>query len=226
MLSIPVSIKVLKFLMVNQARKLTNREIADGIKEDQKYVDKALEELVERGIVVEKKNFYSYVSTNRSKEFSEKITKLYEKVTRMRLEKLLIRGLLCEGPLNMNDLLETLEMEGFDREEIRSLLEEDMKKGYIKKIKFPELRNLYYYYPFIRRFFWYFRQQPDERGDYERLGEYLKRQGLQVQEEDYLVGSYPKEIANIAREYVNSEHQEIRRKLIILPLYSNWPRRW
>ena len=222
MLDIPISIKVLKCLKENQARELTKGEIADSIKEDQKYVNKALEELVERDIVVKKTEFYSYIPTRHSEEFSEKMFKLYEVVSRKRLEKLLIRGLLCKAPLHMNGLLEILEMEGFDREEIKALLEEDIKNGYIKKIRFPELRHLYRYYPFMRRFFWFFRQRLTVLPDYKKLGEYFKHQGVEVQEEDYLIGSYPPELANPAREYLDREHKELRRKLLFKSLHLHF----
>ena len=55
-------------------------------------------------------------------------------VGRRQLERLLIRGLLHQAPLQMNDFLSLLETEGYDREEIRSLLEEDITNGYVKKV--------------------------------------------------------------------------------------------
>lgn len=217
MLDIPVSLKVLACLKENQSKNLNLSEIANKTKEDLEHVDRSLKELVQRNIVIRNEEGYSYVSSQRSDEFLKKIFELYDIVGRRHLEKLLIRGLLHKAPLQMNDFLNLMETEGYDREEIRSLLEEDITNGYVKKVKFPELNHLHY--PFLRRFFWFIRKRPTNLTDYEGLTNYLKRQGLNIEEKDFLIGLYPSELLNPAKEYVDKEHKDLRRKMLYNSLH-------
>jgi DNA-binding transcriptional regulator YhcF (GntR family) len=216
MFDIPVSVKVLKF--IKEKQKLSRREIIDRIKGSQEYIDKALQELVKRSIITEKEGIYTYVSTQRSKEFSEDFINLYEKFNRERLERLLIKGLLGNTPLNLNTFLEILEEEEFSREELNILLAEEEEKGYIKRIKIPEIAsprfpldvtNNFFTDPFIM----FLTSKPIEFTDYEKLKMYFKRWELEVQEEDYLVGLYPPELSDPAREFVKREHEDLRTRL-------------
>ena len=172
MIELPISIKLLQILRENQTEEFTEEEIAKSLKEDQNYVNKALEELVKRGLIEKQTGVYNYLLNNRSEELYKKMVQLYEIVNRKQSEKLLIRGLLCEGPLHMDGLLEILEIEGFNREEIMTILRKDIKEGYIKKIGFSELKHLYFNYSFFRDLI-----KKEELADYKKVGSILVHQG-------------------------------------------------
>ena len=67
----------------------------------------------------------------------------------------------------------------------------------------------------LRRSFARLRQiSVEELEEYKReFGERWKGLGWFIQEEDYLVGEYPIELASPAREYLDKERPEIRKKI-------------
>lgn len=75
----PVSVKILKLLKSNP-RKLPRGLIADSIGEELKYVNRALQKLVEKDMVIEEGGHYSYKLTVANEELSAKLFQLYDRV--------------------------------------------------------------------------------------------------------------------------------------------------
>ena len=77
----PVLLKSLKSLRATSDL-LTERDIAQRVKEDQIYVAKALEKLIQRDIVTKNGEFYHYQNTPINEDFYQKILAVYDKVTK------------------------------------------------------------------------------------------------------------------------------------------------
>jgi len=135
----PVLLKSLKLLR-DTSESLTEKEIAERIKEDQVYVAKTLEKLRQRKVIAKNGEFYSYQKTAINEDFSQKMLAVYDKIIRKSKLGLVIIGLLSTVTqskhfLRQNTLLRVLEEEGFDEERINNFLERELKAERIIKTK-------------------------------------------------------------------------------------------
>ena len=105
-----------------------------------------------------------------------------------------------------NTLLDTLEREGFEREESRKFLENEIKKSYLKLVKLVYIGIEPETVPICipPSHFYYLRHLGiiDRDGYKRRLKEY---KDFEFHEQDYLLVEYPPEISGPAKEYVEKE---------------------
>lgn len=135
----PVLLKSLKLLR-DTSESLTEKEIAERIKEEPVYVAKALQKLRQRKVIAKNGELYSYQKTAINEDFSEKMLAVYNKIIKNSKLGLVIIGLLStvtqsKHLLGQNTLLRVLEEEGFDEERINNFLERELKAERIVKTK-------------------------------------------------------------------------------------------
>lgn len=135
----PVLLKSLKLLR-DTSESLTEKEIAERIKEEQVYVAKALQKLRQRKVIAKHGELYSYQKTAINEDFSEKMLAVYNKIIKNSKLGLVIIGLLStvtqsKHLLGQNTLLRVLEEEGFDEERINNFLAREIKAERIVKTK-------------------------------------------------------------------------------------------
>ena len=219
----PVLAKVLRYLRENPVKE-TKEHLYSIIGEERWYVNRALEKLVAIKVVAEEDGFYWYLSTPHSEDFFAKMMEICDRVSKGPPKELLIRGLICQIPAHFlfhaGTLLQILENEGLDREELREFLEREMRDGYLRRIRIasigvPFFMPLYFPAYYVSQLGMY------ECQGYQTLGEDGK--GAEVCGEDYLLGQYPADLAEPAREYIETEKRELREKLR-KEVFSTWPR--
>ncbi|MFB0520655.1 MAG: hypothetical protein ACETWD_04405 [Desulfatiglandales bacterium] len=273
----PSLLKSLKLLRETK-EVVSEKELAERIKEDHGYVKKALKKLVERKIITKNGELYRYQQTSGNEEFFKKLQAVYEKAIKRPRIELIVRGLLSDTEqsypyqcyrnrvvllkdgfaiphlFRLKTLLKLLEDEGFDSGEIDSFLKEEIEKGWMGRVEFylGSKENISSPFPPCIPFYYLWFEEGSRIRTYGRtremelvvvyhgkgistLAAYLskikqmsleeleeyKRQfrerwrslGWSIQEEEYLVGEYPLEIANPAREYLDREKPEIGKKI-------------
>lgn len=212
MLDLPIPVKVLKYLRDNLGKGITKQEIADRIGAEPEFVERALEKLVEKEIVVKEDQTYAYYATPRTEGFSHKMLTLYEKIRRKPPKELFVRGIIASRvPLQLGMLLNTLEEEGLKREELLAFIEDEIQKGYIKKVKILYVEVEPFLIPFFR---YYPRFRLIESDEFARIKEEYRKAGIELHEDIYLIGNYPPELARPAREYLNRERPDIKVRLM------------
>ena len=181
-------------------------------------VDKALAELVARGLVDRcGEDRYCFHVSAQSDELCQKLFALYEKVLARPQKELLVRGLLSQPGARylwrVSKLVEVLGQEGFNSEDAMSLVDEEISKGYIIKVRiFFVARVSFVAPPFIP----YYRIadfRNVETDEYEQLKEQCGNLGLSINEEHYLTGAYPPELSQPAVQYIEKEKREVQDRL-------------
>ncbi len=205
----PTLVRILRILQ-DKGGKASEEEIRGALSgEKPAYIDRAFEELRNRGILRREGDLWEISSSPEIEALVQKLFALYEKVARAAKKEMLVRGILSRTSwhylLRFEVLLEILEQEGFEREEIREFIQKEVERGYIEKFKVvwvgkasgaPIFMPSYYlsYLAYI---------SPEE---------YRKLRGntsVPVFEDEYLLGKYPDEVAAPAREYMEREHKEL-----------------
>ena len=214
MSNLPTAVKVLKYLM-DVSVPSTHSDISRAVHEGQVFVDRALAELMARGLIDRHgEDHYHYRTTSEADELCRKLFALYGKVSTRPQKELLVRGLLSQpGPRylwHMNKLLEVLDGEGFAREDAVPFLDKEARKGYLKRVKIIFVARI----PFIAPPFIPYYNISDFRNidanEYEQLKQQCHSLGLLMNEEDYLMGAYPPELSQPAIQYVEKEKRQIR----------------
>lgn len=218
----PAITKVLKYLRENPTKK-TKEQISSIIGEKQEYVNRALDKLVAIKVVAEEEGFYWYTFTLYSEDFSTKMLEVYDRVGKRPVKELLIRGLICQIPshylFHAETLLEILEKEGLDRKELEEFLEREIEDGYLKKIRIIYLGMGHLSLPLYIPSYYITHLRIVEWERYEGL----KHKGAESYEEDYLMGQYPPELAEPAKEYIERERKDVKDKLK-KEIFSTWSR--
>jgi hypothetical protein len=182
------------------------------VQEGQALVNRALKRLVAEGIVDSCEERYWYNATPRVEEFCQKLFTLYEKVLRRRQMELLAPGLLSQVGgrylLRMDPFLQVLEKEGFTMEDVTHFLDEEIERGYVKRVRVIFIARASLLPPlFVPSY--YASHLHVNTDEYEQLKERCYDLGLSVNEEDYLIGDYPAELAEPAIQYMETEKQEV-----------------
>jgi hypothetical protein len=225
----PAIIKISKYLK-DSGEGRSKEQLATIINEEQEYVNKALERLAAADVVREEQGSYLYNPTPRSEDFLNRLVKVYERVDRKSEREWIIRGIICEIPsrhsFHLKALLNILEEEGLDREESKEFIEQEIERHYLRRIRIALIGRRAYSFPIPRyipyRWLSFFRWVREK--EYEAL-----KQGYEsseIQEEDYLVGQYPSQLARAAREHLKGEKKEIRDKLLDDGLLSYFGNLW
>ena len=214
MSSLPTAVKVLKYLMDTPGSS-PYHDIIRVTQEGQAFVDRALTELVTRGLVHRRgENHYYYSSTTEVDESCRKLFTLYEKVTARPQKELLVRGLLSQpGPRylwRVGKLLQVLEAEGFDREDARRFLDQETSRGYVNKIRIMFVARIPFTPPPFIPYYYMSDFRNVNAKEYEQLKEQCHNLGLSMGEEHYVTGAYPPELSQPAVHYVEKEKRQIR----------------
>jgi len=213
----PAIVKLVNYLKDTGAKK-TQEELATIIDEPLEYVNKALGRLTAIDVVTHEEGGYLYHATPDSDQFSAQLVEVYEKVNRKPAKEMLIRGLICQIPsqylFHIHTLLEILQQEGVEREEFDQFLEQEIDKGYLKRIRVVYIGKRISIIPIYIPPYYFYRLHHlgiIDHQEYDSL-----KQGdrdYEFQEEDYLIAQYPPELANPAREYIGRERGELRDNL-------------
>ena len=199
MSDMPAIVKILKYLRKSTAPS-TYGDIISVVDEGQVYVDRAIKKLTAEGIINNEGQHYFYNATAKAEEFCNKLFSLYDTVTR-------------RPQMKLNTLLEVLEKEGFAAEEVIRFIEEESSKGYLKRVKLVFIARESFSPPqFIppHRLPYLREVSSDEQ---EQLKEYCNKLDLSLNEVDYVMGSYPAELAEPAIQFLEKDKSYIREKL-------------
>lgn len=214
----PSSLKILKYLRGYRLPRGRN-EIIQATGEAPEYVGKALARLTTEKIVREENGGYRYVGEERSETVFVKLTEVCAIVSRGAQLELLTRGLLCATPqpclVRLSAVTSILASEGYSHEETVGFVQEEIKKGYIKKVKLlfylRRHNSLPTYVPqeYISPLSWV------DMDSYHQVGHYIGEDGpgYPSAHEEYLLGDYQREMANPAKEYLDTEKSYIKEKL-------------
>lgn len=212
MSEMPTIVKILGYLRDSKTAR-DYPDIISNVGEGQEYLDKALEKLVSGGIIANEGGSYHYEATPRTEEFCQKMFALYEKVIKKPHLELLIRGLLCQFPsrylVHLSTLHKVLEREGISKEQINAFLQQEIGAGHVKKIKLIYVGKASLPFPLYIPSYYFSYLRNIASIEYEKVEEYCQSSGLLFHEEDYLLGDYPSELANPAREYLQREKQQM-----------------
>jgi hypothetical protein len=183
------------------------------------YAAKAVAMLLEHGIVERKQGKLRITKSAAAARKVEQLVSFYGDVQRAAKKSLIFRGILnatyYKCLVHTGTFTEMMEQEGFDTTETVATLDEEVKQGYVQhmkivyrsrsgiKHKFFPFIPLYYYPHFIVM----------NADNMQPLRSRLENAGIQLTEEDYLLGNYPKELAAQSRDYVMKEKQHIKEKI-------------
>ncbi len=179
----------------------------------------AIDKLVRQGVIRKENGNLFIAEGEENSRKVDSIIRFYAAVERTAHRGLLFRGILNAtrnaSLIHLETFMTLMEIEGFAREEVNGVLDEDAGKGYIERFTVMYRTRqgmehhcfssipLYCYPNFLM-------MRPGGSG---RLRERLKGTGIIMIEEEYLLGRYPKEIADQSREYVIKEKQHIRERI-------------
>ena len=213
MLDVPTIVKILKFLRSNPSP-VTYKDIISIIQAGQVYIDKALEKLIAEDIVRNEGGSYFYNATPKAEDFCQKLFALYDKLIKRPQLELLVRGILCQlAPrylLKMETLLEVTEREGFKSSEVTQLLEEELSKGYLRRVRLIFIAKASLPSPVYLPSYYLSHSREVGPEEWQKLEEYSHNLNLSLNEVDYLAASYPVELAEPAIQYLEKEKKEVR----------------
>ncbi len=214
MSDLPTAVKVLKYLRDVSAPS-THNDISRAVRDGQAQVRRALTELVARELIDRHgEDCYRYRATPEADELCRKLFDLYDKVSARPQKELLVRGLLSQpGPRYLwyiNKLLEVLEREGFTREDAVPFLNQETEEGYIKRVKMIFVARIPFTAPSFIPYYYMSDFRNIDPNEYEQLKQQCLNSGLLMNEENYLVGTYPPELSQPATQYVEKEKRQMR----------------
>jgi hypothetical protein len=217
LLDAPAVPRVLRLLMDKEGED-RHASIVEALPDKARTVA-AIEALEAQGIIRRQDGFLKVVRTEEATRRIDAIILFYENVNRVERKKLLFRGILNTAQyaclIHFGTCVGLMESEGFVLADVEGMIDKDSEEGFVERIKivyrardglphksFPFI-PLYYYPHFISM----------KSEDTEHLKARLRHAGITMTEEEYLLGHYPKEIANQAREYINREKEHIRDRI-------------
>ncbi len=186
---------------------------------DRTSAQKAIDSLLGQGIIKRENGRLAIAEGEINSRTVSRIMQFYAAVDRTAKRRLLFRGILNAARhaslVHFKTFIALMEAEGFSADETDAALDEDSREGYVERLTIMyrareglEHRRLsfipLYYYPH------FLMMKPESAG---RLRERLKKTGVAMIEEEYLLGRYPKEIASQSREYVAMEKRHIKEKI-------------
>jgi len=217
MLEMPTPVKVLKYLKEG-GEELSAEELAARLDEPLDDVRRALRELERRSLVENVRGSYRYKKDSFSEEVARKVLRVYDRVVKEPSLELLLAGLLSTfSPLRPSTVIKALEEAGGRRQEVEALIEEEIRKGNLRRVKAICVGQVYSGSKYIPVGFYIIEEETSEsekRELIERLREYYSWVGLEgvAYEEDMLIGEYPPELAKAGRSYLN-EWKELKERV-------------
>lgn len=222
----PTLLKVLEYLRESK-KPHTREDITRVIRKSQIQVTKALDKLCQKGMISSREQCYVYEDTPKAENFLKKMKAVYCQVANQPRLELVVRGLLSQLPLGyllrLENVLELLGKENISREEAKIFLAKETEAGYLRQVKViytgvtPTIPPLYipsYYISQLRDV---------NSSEYDKVKRQCHSRGEAFHEEDYLMGKYPPELAEPAREGFEKEKKEVV-ELLKEQALSQWPR--
>jgi hypothetical protein len=217
LLDTPAVPKLLEMLLESEQGR-EEPAVLDALGHDA-YAAKAVVMLIEHGIIERKQGKLRIVRSTAVTRKVDQIVTFYSDVQRAAKKSLIFRGILnatyYKCLVHIGTFTEMMEQEGFGKTETIATIDEELKQGYVQHLKivyrsrsgikhkfFPFI-PLYYYPHFIVM----------NADNMQPLRSRLEGAGIQLAEEDYLLGNYPKELAAQSRDYVLKEKQHIKEKI-------------
>lgn len=217
MLDAPALPRVLRLLMDSQKEDGDASVIEAG--PDLDRVRCAVEALEKAGLVVREEGFLKVATTEEATRRIDAIINFYEHVGRAERKKLLFRGILNSAQytclVHVGAFVGLMEAEGFAPSDVEGMADTDGSEGLVERIMIAyRTRNGQpkKTFPFIPLHYYpHFISMKTENQD--QLKERLAHAGITITEEEYLLGHYPKEMADQAREYIDREKEHIKEKI-------------
>lgn len=217
MLDIPSIPTILQALLETREGR-TEASLVDNVK-DRHHAVKAMEALVRHGLVTRREDVVRLVEDERKLERVRALIDFYRGVQRAARKSLVFRGILNTTQykclIHLQTFLTIMEDEGFDRGEVEELLRKEKQDGYVEhmKIMYRSRQGLKHkLFPFIPLYYYphFIIMNTDNVGHFR---ERLQGAGIALTEEDYLLGKYPKEIAQQSRLFIARERPHIRDRI-------------
>ena len=217
LVDLPAVPRVLRILL--QGRQGTSEDSVVESFHDKLCAQKAIDSLLDQGIIKRENGKLAIAEGEINSRTVGCIMQFYAAVERTAKRQLLFRGILnaAHHPslVHFKTFITLMEAEGFGADETGAALDEDSREGYVERVTIMyrakeglEHRRLsfipLYCYPH------FLMMKPESAG---HLRERLKRTGVAMIEEEYLLGRYPKELASQSRDYVAMEKRHIREKI-------------
>jgi hypothetical protein len=217
LLDAPAIPKILRSLL--ERNEGSDESAVISILPNETFTRKAIEILLAYGVIKKEEGVLRIAEGGENRRRVSDIIEFYQNIDRVTRRRLLFRGILnCTNYkclIHFSIFLKLMEDEGFDKTEVEALLEKERKEGYVERLKimyrareglkhkcFPFI-PLYYYPHFIIM----------NSDNTDQLKSRLKGAGVLLMEEEYLLGHYPKEIADQSRDYIGRERNFIREKI-------------
>lgn len=183
------------------------------------YVTRALEALLEHGLIEKDEKTLRLTDEPENLKKVQQLLEFYENVQKRALIQLTFRGILNATQyryfVDLNILTEMMAQEGFGEGEVDEMLAKEKSAGRVEQFKiiytsrqgfkhkvFPII-PLYHYQDCVAMNSGnviQFRARPEDTGQV-------------AVETDYLLGAYPKEMANQAREYISVQKAYIKERI-------------
>lgn len=217
LLDAPAVPRVLRLLLDNRGTE-RHASVIDALP-DRALAVAAIEALEAQGLVRSEDGFLKLVKTAETARRVDEIVLFYESVNRVERRKLLFRGILntAQYPclVHFGTFIGLMEAEGFARADVQGMADTDGSEGLVERIAitYRERRGqVKRTFPFIPLHYYphFLSMKTDSP---ETTKERLARAGIIMTEEEYLLGHYPKEMADQAREYMDREKGHIRERI-------------
>ncbi len=186
---------------------------------DLRHATKAVDILLQHGVIARERGRLRICQGSIAKTWVDQIVRFYSDIQRATRKELMVRGILnatyYKCLIHSVTFIEMMEHEGFDRQETLRTLEDEVRQGYVQhlkiayrtrsgvKHKFFSFIPLYYYPHFVVM----------DASTAEPMRSRLEGAGIVLEQEDYLLGNYPKELAAQAREYIQKEKNHIKDRI-------------
>ena len=186
---------------------------------DVSYAAKAVDTLLEHAIITRETCRLRICPGSDVAQKVHQIVGFYRDIQRAARKDLTFRGILnatyYRCLIHLGTFTEMMEREGFDKEETTATLDQEVKQGYVQRLKivyrsrsglkhkFFSFIPLYYYPHFIVM----------DADNVQPFRAKLENTGITLLEEDYLLGNYPKELAAQSRDYILKEKNHIQEKI-------------
>ncbi len=210
----PSPLKILRYLSRHDTPR-TRAEIARDTGESLHFVTQAVVKLAKKKVIEEVNGGYCFGRKPQAEAFYKKLVDVCTLVSRGSQMELLVRGLICAPPqpcfARLEAVISIMASEGYSQEEITGFIDEEVKRGYVKKVGLLFFLDRAHCIPtyvpqeYISPLSWV---DMEIYHEWDHVG----AQGPSAREE-FLQGNYSREVANAGREYLNTEKAYIREKL-------------
>lgn len=185
----------------------------------EQYMAKAVRVLLEHGLIERGEGTLGLTKKPECLEKVKCLLAFYEEVQGKARIELTFRGILNATQyrclVHLNTFMEMMIREGFDTDDVSQMLAREESGGHVEHIKIMYRLgrgNKHRYFRFIP-FYYYPHFIVTNSDSTDNLRSKLEAAGISSVEEDYLLGAYPKEMANQAREYIVLQKAHIKERI-------------